>query len=125
MEQSHLFNVNFVLRSFLLTCYLHARSVSMVTACTAEACQGEGLVETYSLPKYLLVARSLTRVGPNQEVILQVINTGPAPIKLYKAKGAKVGEFISRQCICVVDNRRSNINRFRASRTKRPRSPSG
>ena len=60
----------------------------------------EGLVETLEsggVPKHLLVARTLSRVSPATEVVLQVVNMAPETLKLYK--GTRVGQFTSRKYI--------------------------
>ena len=59
---------------------------------------GEGLIEEGDVdgkPKNMLVARSLSTVMEGNGVKLQVMNTGPMPIMLYK--GMKIASFIPRQ----------------------------
>ena len=88
----------------LATREVPAHCICQITVRTAETCHGEGLVEPQEcgLPKHLLVAKSLTHVGPNQEVVLQVTNIEPTPLKLYK--GTRIGEFIPSQHICILDD---------------------
>jgi hypothetical protein len=44
----------------------------------------EGLAVSPIFPKHLLIARSLGKVGPNQEVFTQVMNISPDVVTLYK-----------------------------------------
>ena len=71
----------------------------------------EGLVEpSYSsnFPNHLLVARSLSEVGPSQEVLTQMVNISPESKKLYK--GTKIGEFIPWNHINLVQDWESDIS---------------
>ena len=63
----------------------------------------DGLVEALDsggVPKHLLVARTLSQVSPDTEVIVQVVNTGPEALKLYK--GTRIGQFTSRKYILQI-----------------------
>jgi len=67
-------------------------------------CQ-EGLVEPLevsSMPKHILVARTLTIVGAQQDAVIQIANTNPTPTTLYK--GSKLGRFIPHDYICVLES---------------------
>ena len=71
-------------------------------------CIGEGLIEEGDVdgkPKNMLVARSLSTVREGNGVKLQVMNTGPMPIMLYK--GMKIASFIPRQNIMFVGEGKS------------------
>ena len=57
--------------------------------------------EGNSIPSGLCVARSLSPVLQNQGVVLQVMNTSPTPIKLYK--GSKLGIATPRHSILLLD----------------------
>ena len=60
----------------------------------------DGLVEALDsggVPKHLLVARTLSQVSSDNEVIVQVVNTPPEALKLYK--GTRIGQFTSRKYI--------------------------
>ena len=86
------------------TLELPARSVCEIGARVMVASGQEGLVEPLehgSLPKHLLIARTLTSVGQNGAVILQVTNNSPSPITIYK--GSKLGKFIPREYICLLE----------------------
>eukprot|EP00731_Ephydatia_muelleri_P024284 Em0016g555a len=69
---------------------------------------GEGLIEEGDVDgklKNMLVARSLSTVMEGNGVKLQVMNTGPMPIMLYK--GMKIASFIPRQNIMFVGEGKS------------------
>ena len=64
----------------------------------------EGLVETLDssgVPKHILVARTLSQVNSSTEALLQVVNTAPGALKLYK--GTRIGQFTSRKYILQID----------------------
>jgi len=65
----------------------------------------EGLIEPSdaigSLPKYLCVAQSLATVSPDNKVVLQVMNTNPSPVKVYR--DMKLGQIIPRENILLVE----------------------
>ena len=54
-------------------------------------------------PNGLLVAQSLVSVSPLNEVTIQVANLRPVPVNLFK--GIKVGTFISRNKVMLVEDR--------------------
>ena len=63
----------------------------------------EGLVEALDssgVPKHILVARTLSQVNSATEVVLQVVNTAPGALKLYK--GTRIGQFTSRKYILQI-----------------------
>ena len=62
----------------------------------------EGLFEPRDRPsqKGLLVARSLSKVGSNNEVLVHVINVGHKETTIYK--GTQMGAFTSGQCVMSV-----------------------
>ena len=65
----------------------------------------EGLVEpSYSsnFPNHLLIARSLSEVGPSWEVLTQIVSTTPESKKFHK--GMKIGEFIPQNHINLVQD---------------------
>ena len=69
-----------------------------------------GLVElsnSSNFPNHLLVAQLLSEVGPSQEVLTQIVNINSESKKLYK--GMKIGEFIPRHHINIVQNWESDI----------------
>ena len=85
------------------TIELPACSVSLVTARVNVVPLQEGLVEpleTTRLPKHLLIARTLTTVGPHQEVSLQITNSSPSPTTIHK--GCKLGRFTPYDHICLL-----------------------
>ncbi len=78
------------------TMELPGRSISLVSAHVPADCHQEGLVEPRrvgELAKHLLLPRTLVRVGTNQEIVVQVNNTGPSPVKIYK--GTKLGTTVT------------------------------
>ena len=62
----------------------------------------EGLFEPTDRPsqKGLLIARSLSRVGSNNEVLVHVINVGHEETTIYK--GTQMGAFTSGQCVLSI-----------------------
>ena len=71
----------------------------------------EGLVEpSYSsnFPKHLLIARSLSEVGPSRKVLIQIVNISPESKKLYK--GTRIGEFTPHQHVHIVEEWESDIS---------------
>ena len=64
-----------------------------------------GLIEpsstTAGLPKHVCVARSLSKIMPNNKVILQIMNVSPSPVKMYK--GMRLGCITPEQNILVVE----------------------
>ena len=59
----------------------------------------EGIVEVghTKLPRYLYVGRTLNHVSPEKQVILQVMNTSPTAVTIYK--GMKLGELTPIQSV--------------------------
>ncbi len=87
------------------TVELPARSISLIRAHVPTDCHQEGLVEPQivgELGKFVLLPRTLVQVGADQEVVLQVTNTSPSPVSVYK--GSKLGKFTGRDQICLIDN---------------------
>ena len=85
------------------TLELPARSVCQIGARVMVASGQEGLVEPLepgSSPEHLLIARTLTSVGQDGEVVLQIINNSPSPITIYK--GSRLGKYIPRKYICLL-----------------------
>jgi len=85
------------------TLELPARSVCQIGARVMVASGQEGLVEPLepgSLSKHILIARTLTSVGQDGEVVLQIINNSPSPITIYK--GSRLGKYIPRKYICLL-----------------------
>ena len=64
----------------------------------------EGLVEPLqpgTLPKNILVGRSLNAVEQQQRLTIPVVNVGPSPVKIYK--GTRVALFTPRHEVFLVD----------------------
>ena len=82
------------------------RSIQLIT-CKINGCLSDvaGFIEpsntTAGLPKHVCVARSLSKVMPNNEVILQIMNVSPSPVKMYK--GMRLGCITPVQNILVVE----------------------
>ena len=71
----------------------------------------EGLVETLNsggVPRHLFVARTLSQVSPATEVVLQVVNTAPEALKLYK--GTRIGQFTSRRRILQIGESAQSVS---------------
>ena len=78
------------------TIEIPARSVAQVVAHVQVTCGQEGVIEPLGstrtgVPKHLLVARTLAKVGPQHNMVLQVVNASPTPTTVYK--GTKLGTF--------------------------------
>ena len=54
------------------------------------------------LPKHVCVARSLSKVTSSNQVLLQIMNVSPSPVKMYK--GMKLGCITPLQNILVTEN---------------------
>ena len=52
------------------------------------------------MPKHILVARTLSQFNSATEVVLQMVNTAPGALKLYK--GTRIGQFTSRKYILQI-----------------------
>ena len=63
---------------------------------------GTGLVEPVdkSQPKHLLIGRTLSQISSEGEVLVQVMNVSPEPVKIHQ--GTKLGVFTSSQAILTV-----------------------
>ena len=61
-----------------------------------------GLVEPVDKgqPKHLLIGRTLSQVSPEGEVLLQVLNVSPDPVKIYQ--DTKLGVFTPSYSICTL-----------------------
>ena len=78
------------------TIEIPARSVAQVVAHVQETCGQEGVIEPLGstrtgVSKHILVARTLTNVGPQKHMVLQVVNASATPTTVYK--GTKLGIF--------------------------------
>ena len=78
------------------TIEIPARSVAQVVAHVQVTCGQEGVIEPLGstqtgVPKHILVARTLAKVGPQHDMVLQVVNASPTPTTVYK--GTKLGTF--------------------------------
>ena len=60
------------------------------------------------LPKHVAVARSLSKVTSSNEVVLQIMNVSPSPVKMYK--GMKLGYITPMQNILVTENNPAVVN---------------
>ena len=63
--------------------------------------EGTGLVEPVDKgqPKHLLIGWTLSQVSPEGEVLLQVLNVSPEPVKIYQ--GTKLGVFTPSHARCT------------------------
>ena len=75
-------------------------------------CDSAGFIEPPStgsgLPKYVAVAQSLSKVTPNNQVLLQIMNISPSQVKMYK--GMKLGYITPLQNILVTENGPAVVN---------------
>ena len=60
------------------------------------------------LPKHVAVARSLSKVTSSNEMLLQIMNVSPSPVKMYK--GMKFGYITPLQNILVTENEPAAVN---------------
>ena len=82
--------------SLLNTIEIPARSVAQVVTHVQVSCGQEGVIEPLGntrsgIPKHILVARTLAKVGPHHDMVLQVANASPTPTTVYN--GTKLGMF--------------------------------
>ena len=76
------------------TLEIPAGSVAQVVAHVQVTCRQEGVIEPLGstrtgVPKHILVARTWAKVGPQHNMVLQVVNASPTPTTVYK--GTKLG----------------------------------
>lgn len=89
----------------LKTTEIPGRTVCQIPIQVDQAPCQEGLVEPLevsSLPKHLLVARTLIVVGAQQDAVIQIANTNPTPTTLYE--GSRLGTFTPQDYICVLES---------------------
>ena len=82
-----------------------ARSVVQIVAHVKVTSGQEGVIEPLTniqtgIPRHLLVARTLTKVGTEQDVVVQVLNLSPTSTTMHR--GMKIGTFVPVQDVHSV-----------------------
>ena len=93
--------------SIIDTVVIPPRSITQLVAEVQVGCGQEGLIEPLNntrtgILKYILVARTLARVGEKCKIILQVVNASPTATTVYK--GTKLGTFTPIGQVQLISN---------------------
>ena len=83
-------------------CSIQLITCKMINGCLSDVA---GFTEpsstTAGLLKHVCVTQSLSKVMPNNKVLLQIMNVSPSPVKMYK--GTRLGCITPVQNIVVVE----------------------